>query len=650
MKTDKVLYYFKHELLVLVIIIITGIACNIGMVAAPWFEGQMIQCIVDIMDGDRHASDMLILVALYILTVAFVQFLRFLKRLYVRRFGNNVNREMKSTIYKNILYNVNTDTDEAGDVMTKTISDADACAEGMRKFTTEIFDTCVVMLSYLVMLLMYDWRLTIIAMLFPPCAYIMAEKLKVIVTESVARSRESSSHLTSASYERILHALTYRIYGQESHQNDIYETYLDDYEHKAIRANIWENALQPLYQVVSMIGTLIVIWFGSKNVLGTGWAVWNVAAFTTYFSCYKKLAVKSSKAAKLFNAVQKAMVSWKRIKPYLAPVRDTEDNLTILAKQDRFEDTHDIVSDNTEYEASYSSSHSTFCNESSSNNNNNNSSKNNNNYCTDDNNFTNGAISFKNSNTTYGAMSDFFKLKASHLTFSYPGQPPLFSDVSFTAKTSDIIGVTGAVACGKSTLGKILIGELPYNGTISFNGSLLPSDGSTYFTDVGYLGHQPDLLSATVEENICLGRPGDISEVLRIVCLDEEIASLPDGINTLVGNGGVRLSGGQQARLALARTLYHKKHLLVLDDPFSAVDMTTEQTIYDNLRTYASDCIIILISHRLSLFSQMDGILWMDGTDRGTSVTFADYDTLMNNEHFHALRIAQQKGDNDHDA
>lgn len=593
MKTDKVLYYFKHELLVLVIITITGIACNIGMVAAPWFEGQMIQCIVDIMGGDRHASDMLTLVALYILTVAFVQFLRFLKRLYVRRFGNNVNRQMKSTIYKNILYNVNTDTDEAGDVMTKTISDADACAEGMRKFTTEIFDTCVVMLSYLVMLLMYDWRLTIIAMLFPPCAYIIAEKLKVIVTESVARSRESSSHLTSASYERILHALTYRIYGQESHQNDIYETYLDDYEHKAIRANIWENALQPLYQVVSMTGTLIVIWFGSKNVLGTGWSVWNVAAFTTYFSCYKKLAVKSSKAAKLFNAVQKAMVSWKRIKPYLAPVCDGEDDSTLPAEQNSVASTHNKISDNSEY------------------------------------------------NTAY---------EVSALTFSYPGQPPLFSDVSFTAKTGDIIGVTGAVACGKSTLGKILIGELPYTGTISFNRCLLPSDGSAYFTDVGYLGHQPELLSATVEENICLGRPGDISEVLRIVCLDEEIAALPDGIHTLIGNGGVRLSGGQQSRLALARTLYHKRHLLVLDDPFSAVDMTTEQTIYDNLRTYASDCIIILISHRLSLFSQMDGILWMDETDGGTSVTFADYDTLMNNEHFHALRIAQQKGDNDHDA
>ena len=80
---------------------------------------------------------------------------------------------------------------------------------------------------------------------------------------------------------------------------------------------MWQSALLPLYLAVSGAGTLFILWFGAKNVLGTGWNAWDIAAFTTFLSCFTKLTVKSSKVAKLFNAVQKAEVSWKRIKPLM---------------------------------------------------------------------------------------------------------------------------------------------------------------------------------------------------------------------------------------------------------------------------------------------------------------------------------------------
>lgn len=79
--------------------------------------------------------------------------------------------------------------------------------------------------------------------------------------------------------------------------------------------------------------------------------------------------------------------------------------------------------------------------------------------------------------------------------------------------------------------------------------------------------------SGTIEENICMGKPGDIGPVLRAVCIDREEEEFPDGIHTVIGNGGIRLSDGQQAQIALVRTLYHRKPLMVLDDPFSSVDM-----------------------------------------------------------------------------
>ena len=563
--TSRIGYYFRKETGLLLVVTVTGILYNIGMVAGPWFEGQLVQYLCDILGGRRAPAAMLRLAICYVLTILFVQFMRYIKRLYVRKFANNISKRMKMTLYRNLLYGKQAEHEGAGAMMTKLIADADACVEGMRKFTTEVFDTGVVMVAYLAMLLSYDWRLTLLAMLFPPIAYFLAERLKGTVTRNAAASKESGGRLNAATLERITNALTYRVYGQEAAQNAAYEAHLTDYEKKAVMANVWENAMQPVYQVISMLGTVMIIWFGGKNVLGTGWTVWNVAAFSTFFSCYKKLAVKSSKAAKLFNAVQKARVSWGRIQPYLASVPEEAEQPLLPPAP----------------------------------------------------------------------------LAVSGLSFAYPGQKPLFTDVTFQAEPGQIVGVTGEVACGKSTLGRLFTGELPYQGRIALGNTVFPSGGGHWGNQVGYLGHQPELFSGTVEENICLGKPGDIAPVLRAVCMDREVAELPDGPCTRIGSGGVRLSGGQQARIALARTLYHKRPVMVLDDPFSAVDMETETQIYENLRRWGKDSVILLISHRLTLFPKLDQVLWME---HGTVWASTHNGLMEREERYRMLYESQRKG------
>ena len=109
--------------------------------------------------------------------------------------------------------------------------------------------------------------------------------------------------------------MTYRIYGCEGVREARYEDTLHAYEKATVRENVWQSALPPLYLAVSNLSVLIILYFGGRNVLGAGWQAWNIAAFTIFLSCFIKLATKSSKAAKLFNAVQRAEVSWKRIKP-----------------------------------------------------------------------------------------------------------------------------------------------------------------------------------------------------------------------------------------------------------------------------------------------------------------------------------------------
>lgn len=540
----SVSYYFHHEKKFLLIVTLSGILYNIGMIAGPWFDGQLAQYLYDIFGGTRTAANMYALCLCYALVIVGVQGSRYVKRLYVRKFANNISLAMKDRIYQHLVQTPKQEMEQAdtGALMTKVISDIDTCVEGMRKFTTEIFDTGVVMMAYIVMLLCYDWRLTLCILVFPPIAYALANSLRRLVAMTAARSKESSGALSGMTLDRISNALTYRVYGEETIQDRRYERYLADYEKKMILANLWENTLQPIYKVIAMIGTVLVIWFGGHNVQGTGWENWDIAAFSTYLACFIKLATKSSHAAKLFNAIQKAQVSWQRIQPHLQAAAELRQPVPSAAPAE---------------------------------------------------------------------------LTVRHLSFTYPGShAPIFRDLSFSAKPGTLIGVTGPVACGKSTLGQAFLCENPHGGQIFFGTKELGNGHTAPDGIVGYCGHDAELFAATVEENIRLGLPGDIGTVLKMVCMDQDCATFPAGTQTPIGEGGQRLSGGQQARIALARTLFHPRPLLILDDPFAAVDMATEQMIFDNLRRLGSDRIILLLSHRLSLFPKLDQAIWLnvDGT------------------------------------
>ena len=538
-RPDRVLSYFRVEWFPLLLVTLSGLVYNIGLLAAPWFEGRLAQCLADILGGSETAAQMALLVLAYIAVTLLVQAARFIKRFYVRRFANNINRRMKGILYANLVRQSRAalEKEGAGELMTKAISDVDDCVEGMRKFTTEVFDTGVALAGYAVMLLVYDWRLAILGLFFTPVSYVCAAGMKKPVQRAGAAYKKAAGALSSATLDRARNAVTYRIYGCEEARMKKYEEALSLYEKTAVRNNVWQSALPPLYLAASEAGTLFILWFGAKNVLGTGWNHWDIAAFTTFLSCFTKLVVKSSKVAKLFNAVQKAEVSWKRIRP-LMKTPEQLDALQIPAAQD---------------------------------------------------------VTLK------------------ELAFSY-GEEPVFSGLSLTAHPGDIIGITGPVACGKSTLGRVFLCEAPYQGSVCFGGRELSTlTPRQIAATVGYLGHDPELSADTVQNNVLCGSEQDAMPWLAAAALKEEVLAMEKGTETVIGSGGTRLSGGQAQRLALARTLAHPRPVLVLDDPFSALDRSTEDAIFAELQAYARDKVVFLISHRLYHFPQMQQIIFMEG-------------------------------------
>ena len=558
MKNKNIWNYILKEKKYLFLITITGLIYNVGLLAGPYFEGQLAGCLLDISKNLKTANSMIQLSVIYVCVILLVQCARFLKRYFVRKFGNDINRNLKMDVYKHFVYDTSND-ENAGSIMTKAISDADACSEGIRKFTTEIFDTGIALISYIMMLVLYDAKLTCFVIIFQVISYLIANKLGPVVAKNASNAKKSAERLNASTLDRLHLAITYRIYGEESNMHEVYEKDLQDYEDKTVRSNILETSLKPLYEIISMTGIVFIIYFGSKRVVNN---LWDIAIFTTYISCFTKMAVKSSKAAKLFNAVQKAKVSWDRIYPII-------DNDHEVKNRKPF---------------------------------------------------------------------DVNTVEVCNLSYAYDDQV-IFSNVSFQAKKGDIIGITGEIASGKSTLGKVFLENSHYQGKILVNGKQL-KDIEKEYAVTSYMGHNLELFDDTIENNIKFGKEGNILPVLDIVSMKEEVENFSDGIYTKLKEGGIKLSGGQQSRIALARTLYHARGIIVLDDPFSACDKNTEKEIYENIRKEYKDSIIFLISHRLSLFDQMDQILFIDNqsVEAGTHL-----ELLKNNDKYKHLYFLQTK-------
>ena len=188
-RADAIGSYFRLEWLPLLFVTFSGLVYNVGLLAGPWYEGRLAQCLADILGGNASAANMAALVLGYILVTLLVQAARFIKRFYVRRFANNINRRMKGILYANLVRQSRAalEKEGAGELMTKAISDVDDCVEGMRKFTTEIFDTGVALVGYAVMLLVYDWRLALLSLLFTPFSYMCAAWMKKPVRRTKRR-------------------------------------------------------------------------------------------------------------------------------------------------------------------------------------------------------------------------------------------------------------------------------------------------------------------------------------------------------------------------------------------------------------------------------------------------------------------------------
>lgn len=219
---------------------------------------------------------------------------------------------------------------------------------------------------------------------------------------------------------------------------------------------------------------------------------------------------------------------------------------------------------------------------------------------------------------TYKLQNLVGEIKFENVSFKYPDGEEVLSDISFEALPGSVTALVGSSGAGKSTIASLISTLiLPKSGTIYIDGmDLAKITLESYRSQLGMVLQDDFLFEGTIKENILFSRPnasaGDLEAAVKAAYVDEFTDRFEKGLNTVIGERGVKLSGGQKQRISIARALLANPKILILDEATSNLDIKSEQMIQKSLATLISGRTTIIIAHRLSTIQKADQILVMD--------------------------------------
>lgn len=205
-------------------------------------------------------------------------------------------------------------------------------------------------------------------------------------------------------------------------------------------------------------------------------------------------------------------------------------------------------------------------------------------------------------------------IQVEDITYSYPtGHAPVLEHAGFEIKKGQSIGIVGASGAGKTTVVDIILGLLkPQEGYVKMDGTDIEMDKDNWLSQLGYIPQSIFMLDGSIRDNVAFGLPKEdiddkqVWEALREASLEDYVRSLPEGLDTEIGERGVRISGGQRQRIGIARALYSDPKILFFDEATSALDNETEAVIMDSINHLHGSKTMIIIAHRLTTIENCD--------------------------------------------
>ena len=211
------------------------------------------------------------------------------------------------------------------------------------------------------------------------------------------------------------------------------------------------------------------------------------------------------------------------------------------------------------------------------------------------------------------------EIQVKKASLTYPNKPsPAISDISLTIPSGASVAFVGPSGTGKTTIIDVLLGVLnPDEGSVSISGLPPLLAVAKWPGAVSYVPQDVVIAAGTIRENVALGYPSEaatdelVMSALKVAHLDKFVAGLPHGVDTQVGERGAKISGGQRQRLGIARAMFTRPHLLVLDEATSSLDGETEASISDAIHALRGSTTVVMIAHRLSTVRNADIVVYL---------------------------------------
>ncbi len=545
---------------------LAGIVMNTAVVLPALLLGRAIDTAAQFAQGSASLEALTLSVALFVAGTLATELPRVGKRWWLMTANARIRANLRADALRGVLAwpMARLNATPIGDIMARVIGDVETLGVGVREVIIETWDTLLFLLSLLVAMLVIDAPLTLLALAPVPFAMALAWASGRWIRARTTAARAANSALTSGIQERLSGIRVSRLLGMTGTAQARIEQ-LAGAQASANLAAARPQALLPgVYTTLMTAGVVLVIVLGGGRVIA---GAWTLGVFVAYLDLFLRFSGRGFRVPQLVNSIQAGGSAYARLKTLLAPARPT-------AGEQRF--------------ASFRAGHLA------------------------------GAAMTNRDSQPVGRAGGGLSVSLREVTFAHglESGAPALRDVSLEFPAGAFVAVTGPVGAGKSALARALLGLYPLAG-----GSIL-LDGeppARRIGEIGYLPQDPFLFSGTARENIQMGvrrTTAEVGQAAAIAALDDDLAALPDGVETEIGERGIRVSGGQRQRIALARAAVHWPRLLILDDPFAAVDVNTESRIIAGLRAaFGEDAppgqraTIVLCSHRLAAFPQADHIV-----------------------------------------
>jgi ATP-binding cassette subfamily B multidrug efflux pump len=535
----------------------------------PLIIGRAIDDLKSGVTREKLLHHALLLVAVVVVKGIF----QFLTRWIVIGISRDVEFDLRNDLFRHLerlSYSFYQRT-RTGDIMARATNDLNAVRMLLGPAIMYSANTLVFTAGALVFMLSISPRLTLYAFAPLPIVSIVVQYFGRRIHERFERIQASFSDISARAQENFSGARIVRAFAQEEAEVRLFENANQEYIARSLRLVRLMGMLWPTLELLLGVAVVLVLWLGGREVLYGRMTVGNFVAFTTYMV---QLTWPVIALGWVINIFQRGIASMDRLNQIFQEQPEVQDDSAARIAAPTV-----IVP----------------------------------------------------GGDGHGALEVRGEIEFRNLDFSYNGAPVL-RDISLHIPAGSSLAIVGPTGAGKTSLVSLIprIYDAP-EGTVLIDGQPVKSFPLAALRhNIGFVPQETFLFSDTVRENIAFGA-GKVTEAeIRLAAerasIAADIATFPEGYQTLVGERGITLSGGQKQRTAIARALIRNPRILILDDALSSVDTYTEEKILDHLREVMHGRTTIFISHRVSTVRNADRIAVLHG---GRIVELGTHDELI---------------------